>query len=623
MNYCKLFCLLLLFCVGAGRPLKADHLVGGEFRINYAGNFTYNIQLQVYGDTRSLVPGNSDGSVDVSIFDKQTNRLMETFVLSMAGNSSVPYKNLACQLGSVSTKILIYQRTKTLSPSIYNNPGGYYIVWERCCRNNGIINILNPGETGMVFYAEFPAVIKNNAPFVNSMPSLPPMPPDYLCAQELYQYSFKATDADGDVLRYTLTDPMAGHTTSDPKTVRTPGLPGPYRVVNWENGASTGNQIPGSPGLTIDVNTGLLSVRPQFSGLYVFAVTVTEFRNGVKIGEVRRDMQVKVNNCPSNNSPAITLRVPGATRDYRPGDTLVVTDATDFCFPIKFSDPDVGQSVTVKAIAKNFNGAIKVTPSTAKIEASGQVYSGQICWPDCNINSPNQLFFADLIIQDNACGGTASDSLRLVFRVIPKKNDKPKIQIVGQSGKTVEVQVGKPLNFTVVSTDSVDQDNLTVSLSGPDFEPDTYNMLFSPVSGKGKVVSNFSWTPDCTHFKRKNAFLLKFTVFDNSCFMDHFVTDSVFVKLIDVKDTVTFTAPNIFTPNNDGLNERFFISALPSDVCGDAFQDIRIFSRWGTEVFRSTSRSFSWDGKNTSDGVYYFLVRYEKRKFKGFVEIVR
>lgn len=620
MKYFKLF--FLVYFLAFSLPLAANHLVGGEFRIRYSGNFTYDIQLHVYGDNATLGPGNEDQFVEVSTFNKRTNRLIETFRMNLGGTAFVPYKNLACQTGSITTKILLYQTSKVLQPGIYNSTDGYYITWERCCRNNGVVNIVNPAETGMVFYAEFPQVFKDAAPFINSSPVLPPFPPDYLCTNELYTYSFKSTDPDGDQLVYTLTAPLAGHTTQPPNHLL-PGLSAPYAIVDWQNGFSANAQILGNPTLTIDPVSGLLTVRPSFGGLYVFGVKVSEYRNGFKIGETRRDMQVKVNNCPINRTPVITLREPGATTDYVPGDTLVVTDATDFCYSFKFSDPDVGQVLTVKAVPVNFNGNISISPNTAKIEVAGQVYTGQICWPDCNINSPTQLYFADLIVQDNACGNSASDTLRLTFRVIPKKNDKPKIIIQGLDQNMATLNVGEPIKFTVISTDSVDQDELTVTLTGKDFEPEIYDMQFSPVSGKGKVVSTFSWTPDCTNLQRRQEYELKFTVRDNSCFLDHETTVSARLFLKDVIDTAVYIAPNIFTPNDDGINDFFFAPNLPRDYCSDAFQEIQVFSRWGTEVFKSNSRNFNWNGKNVSDGAYYYLIRFDKRKYKGWVEIVR
>ena len=67
--------------------------------------------------------------------------------------------------------------------------------------------------------------------------------------------------------------------------------------------------------------------------------------------------------------------------------------------------------------------------------------------------------------------------------------------------------------------------------------------------------------------------------------------------------------PNAFTPNGDGFNDFLHVR-------GELIQDyeIRIFSRWGAEVFFSESINNSWDGRLSSgryapEGVYVFVLK--------------
>src|SRR5688572_28488108 len=223
----------ILFCWFAllGHAGFANHLVGGEFQIRHLNNFMYEIQLNVYGDAANLGAGNEDQFVDVATFSKQNNQLVESFRIPIASTFFVPYNNLQCQSGSIQTKVLQYRIQRNLSPGLYNNPAGYYISWDRCCRNRDIVNIQSPGLTGFVFYAEFPAVAQNGAAFNNSSPVLPPMPPDILCSRELYEYSMKATDPDGDQLVYALADPWRGTSTQSSPLLPLPNA-APYYPVN-------------------------------------------------------------------------------------------------------------------------------------------------------------------------------------------------------------------------------------------------------------------------------------------------------------------------------------------------------------------------------------------------------
>lgn len=51
-------------------------------------------------------------------------------------------------------------------------------------------------------------------------------------------------------------------------------------------------------------------------------------------------------------------------------------------------------------------------------------------------------------------------------------------------------------------------------------------------------------------------------------------------------------APNAFSPDNDGVNDLFFVS-----VKGVAKYELKIFDRWGNEIFYSTDPNEKWDGK--------------------------
>jgi gliding motility-associated-like protein len=78
--------------------------------------------------------------------------------------------------------------------------------------------------------------------------------------------------------------------------------------------------------------------------------------------------------------------------------------------------------------------------------------------------------------------------------------------------------------------------------------------------------------------------------------------------------------PNIFTPNGDGSNDRFF--------------HVSIFNRWGTLVFESSDpdKNSGWDGKingvNASSGIYSYILQakglddtlYEKA---GYITLMR
>ncbi|MBK0401491.1 gliding motility-associated C-terminal domain-containing protein [Adhaeribacter sp. BT258] len=78
--------------------------------------------------------------------------------------------------------------------------------------------------------------------------------------------------------------------------------------------------------------------------------------------------------------------------------------------------------------------------------------------------------------------------------------------------------------------------------------------------------------------------------------------------------------PNIITPNNDRLNDTFTASNLhlyPNS-------SLKIFNRWGQEVFSSQHYRGEWQAEGLSSGTYYYLLQTPNgKKFKGWVEVVK
>ena len=93
-------------------------------------------------------------------------------------------------------------------------------------------------------------------------------------------------------------------------------------------------------------------------------------------------------------------------------------------------------------------------------------------------------------------------------------------------------------------------------------------------------------------------------------------------------------ASNIFSPNNDGVNDIFRIYF---DHSIERILKFRIFDRWGSEVlFKKDilieNNIFEWDGRMNgtmlTNGVYVFVVQYaylngEEDIYKGNVTIIK
>ena len=76
--------------------------------------------------------------------------------------------------------------------------------------------------------------------------------------------------------------------------------------------------------------------------------------------------------------------------------------------------------------------------------------------------------------------------------------------------------------------------------------------------------------------------------------------------------------PNIITPNGDDKNETF----VPRFSCQPAA--LKVFNRWGQEVYQTAAYRNDWRGENLPDGTYYYHLRDAAgRTLKGWVQISR
>jgi gliding motility-associated-like protein len=94
-------------------------------------------------------------------------------------------------------------------------------------------------------------------------------------------------------------------------------------------------------------------------------------------------------------------------------------------------------------------------------------------------------------------------------------------------------------------------------------------------------------------------------------------------QTIHVEKDCPLFIPNIFTPNNDHVNDEFKIRELPNQF------NLQVFNRWGNLVFKSSDPSEIWNGENengklVSAGTYYYILQLtaENKEMKGWVEVV-
>lgn len=284
----KLFFVVFLLMMAL--PLWATHQRAAEITYEWKGGNAYEFTLTCYTYTPSAAG------------------LQRDSLLVMWGDGFGDYvpRVVLQNLGDDYT-LNVYKMIHN-----YSSSGSYVISMEDPDRNYGVVNV--PNSVSVPMYIETELVINPFLGYNNSVQLLN-APVDHGCVGKPYYHHPGAYDPDGDSLSYRLV---------------------PCRGTN-------GEEIPGytypqaSSLFDIDPVTGILQwENPMLQGEYNVAILIEEWRQGVKIGSVIRDMQIMIEAC-NNNLPQINAI----------SDTCVIAGST-LDFVITALDPD-GDQVTLEA----------------------------------------------------------------------------------------------------------------------------------------------------------------------------------------------------------------------------------------------------------------------------------
>jgi len=304
--------LISIFCV---QQSNAAHIVGGDMVYECLGfdgvNGRFEITMTLYRDSKGG-GAQFDAQARFGLFRRNANANSWSYIRTI-DNINVGSVEAFSNVGSnpcliIPPDIGVQKGVYKFIVELTTTDTEYMIAYQRCCRNGSITNIVDPGQTGSVTSITISAdaiTTCNDSPIFNDFP------PIVICANQDVNFNHSATDPNGDVLVYSFCTPLAsggtdgsGANTGDQNSCTgvTPSplmCAPPYDPVqfNAAGGYSVFNPMRGDPQVTIDPNTGLISGVPTMTGQFVVGICVTEFRNGVPIGEVRRDFQFNVTDC--------------------------------------------------------------------------------------------------------------------------------------------------------------------------------------------------------------------------------------------------------------------------------------------------------------------------------------
>jgi len=621
----------------------ATHVIGGDISVEWISQNNYKIHANIYRDDIAGL-ATMPASLTVGIYEIGTNNLVTTVNVPRISMSIVP---LGDQCYSPDPNAIRIQEGVFESSFNVNIPNsttgnGYYVQTEIYARNTIAVNLDNFNDYGMTFYCEIPdpAIGQNSSPQFSNYPA-----DAYFCINSNKTFNFNTTDPDGDSLVYSLVTPLSSNTTAGGNfTTAGSGAYPYYPTVPWNvgGGYSLSNIVGGSSPMSIDPVTGDITAIPSIQGVFTFAVRVEEYRNGVKIGEIRRDVQYNSLNCTSGNAPSFLNTVPVM------GQTIQIPYNKLYCKDLIFSDANATDTLYFEMISPIFDSGAYIPTLTPDINGDYHYfydYNGT-SWNDSVVIPPNQ-FDATLNsywnigtvanrfcwtpkcnqigetfpFQVNAfslgCDGKSQDSILFNIEVMP-----PVVDFKSIPDEDIPYGQNYCRDISFKDTSIVDQLQITVNSSIFDLGASFPN-LSNTYAYNDSVITNVPnsaasteylgaqvcWIPDCEQIGQTYNVTARLRSLDCPSGIDELISfDLSVTPPFDTLEVI----PNIFSPNGDGMNDVFKVGGI-SNPCDDEIS-ISIFDRWGKLVYESDEPEFEWDGKNkggkeVASGTYFIIIQ--------------
>jgi len=546
----------------------------------------YQVTFEIYRDCSSF-GALFDDPINYSVFHANGTLFASfTQVLPIPDTIPIVYDDpCVTPPNDVCIERAIYIDTIALPPSI----AGFYVTYQRCCWATNILNIDTPSDWGITITTAIPgsALISD---LENNCARFSEYPPIVLCSNNTLVFDHSAFDLDGDSLVYSVCAPKTFNISAGVEP--NPEPPAPYLDVPYESDFSSSEPFGTSANVSINSSTGVMTITPDLVGVFVMAVCVEEWRDGVLINIKSRTFGYRVVQC--NEILPIEVDVIGAF-------TLIEDcRATGFVVTREDTTNDVHLQVLL----------------------SGEA-----------INGVDYEFLSDTV---TLVAGVASDTIA-IFPFLDTL-------VEGQEDLIFSIVVSNPCDssFDTTTVFITIEDYIPMTLSHTDSvnvcsEKDMYAFLECFVEF-GVAPYYYSWYPNYslestmnfpTDDLHPNLNLFSVEVFD-------VCGKKIISDPIRVYEQCPLQAPNVITSNNDNINEFFIVKNLEDY---DRVHLI-IFNRWGNIVYESTAYKNDWKGNDRNgnplnEGTYTYLVTPESEKFiyddadrskytaHGFVQIIR
>lgn len=502
---------------------------------------------------------------------------------------------------------------------------GIIVAWHSTGTRDGKdINFINSAFALEWVTTFIPSITVDGPSVHNSSPMVGNLSNFFVCSGELATIPLAAADSDGDNLRYKLSKPLMVESVK--------GLSEDLITVaplDWANGYTDQHQVHGNPGLTIDENTGVMTVKPSEAGQYFIGISVDEYRNGQKIGSVSFYYTLTVVDC--NEVQALDKKLYNDTTAIQ---TLTLCKGSEATLTSKQTFPEPQPEFQWTKDGKTIWGA-NAQGITIEEEGEYQLLTTKI-------NGCPDSFESETVRVSVVASGAEMDSippvcdttLPITLHATPPGGT---FEGPGVSGNSFDPKAAgegtHEIEYTIEGSEAcpaaVAKREVIVSQAPVlDLVPILYASRGKPVhiGMKDSLDVAYRWAPPDD--------------LDNATYANPVSTPSKSITYlvaatnkfgcvargeVQVKITEKLFIPDAFTPNQDGINDTWELKGI------EEYPECRvtIYNRWGEVVFHSVGYKSAFDGTVAGalqmPGVYAYKIRLTENspELRGALTLIR
>ena len=555
--YTLLLFFLLIFSAGIENAFSAG-IAAGDLTWTCVGKDSFLFKLVLYTDCKQGDPGNEVlkfycSTTNTFLFSKTITKSTGIDITPICNSSCTRCSDASCSF-PYGFQQFTYQALAVLTSAPCCE---IKIRFQECCRNTDVTT-LNPGTP---FYTE--ATLNRCLSPCDNSPDFCNPPVFIICLGQDFVISHGVQDIDFADSIGLLDSLVAEFINPMQDSVNNISYNGGYsynKPLYFWGYPDASQAFP--HGFRVDFVTGNVSFRPLKIEQSILALKFSEYRNRVKIGEVRREMQVVVINCPANHAPSL-----GPAVYYKE-----VCAGNKVEFTINTNDPDPNDTLTI-----SWNHGISGATWSDNNNKTNHP-SGNFSWAPAINQASSVPYTFKVTVKDDAC--PVSGHFIQTFQVLVKPIPRAQITITDSAGGNYWFKAD--------------------ALQGKD---PSYNWLgdnfsFSPSSG----------TLTFNHFNSAGKHFYQMTMTSLGCIQVY--NDSIDVQISSsIDDEIAY--PFVFSPNP--AKNVLEINSKNNELISSVW----LYNQSGQLVFSNgniNSKSYKLLRKNLKNGIYFIEIRYGENR---------